>query len=204
MTAAQPLLPNDAPTEERNEVRDRIIVEATRLFAEQGFARTSVREITDAAGVTKPTLYYWFGSKDGLFTALVEHHLNAWLHGTAEILRSEGAVIERITRYVEHTFENYAQREQALRFLMVAITQAGQGAPEVDTMRYHAAQVHMLVELLKEGVTSGELRAHDPVASVYLLMGAVQMRIGGAMHAGHALEPDSASKILELFFHGVR
>ena len=59
--------------------RDDILGAARVLFAERGYAATSVREIAEAVGVTKPTLYYHFGSKDGLFTALVNHHLGCWL-----------------------------------------------------------------------------------------------------------------------------
>jgi AcrR family transcriptional regulator len=44
---------------------------AARLFAERGYDATSVREIVEAAGVTKPTLYYHFGSKEGLAQALL-------------------------------------------------------------------------------------------------------------------------------------
>ena len=36
-----------------------------------GFDATSVREIVEAAGVAKPTLYYYFGSKEGLAQALL-------------------------------------------------------------------------------------------------------------------------------------
>ena len=39
---------------------------AARLFASRGFDATSVREIVEGAGVAKPTLYYYFQSKEGL------------------------------------------------------------------------------------------------------------------------------------------
>jgi len=52
--------------------RDAIERAALRLFLRQGFAATSVREITAEVGVTVPTLYYHFGSKDGLLATLVE------------------------------------------------------------------------------------------------------------------------------------
>lgn len=54
----------DRPTE--------IQVAALRLFLQRGFAATSVREIAAEVGVTIPTLYYHFGSKDGILGALVE------------------------------------------------------------------------------------------------------------------------------------
>ncbi len=47
-------------------VPQRLLAAATRLFAEQGYDRTSVQEIVRAAGVTKGALYHYFGSKDDL------------------------------------------------------------------------------------------------------------------------------------------
>jgi AcrR family transcriptional regulator len=44
---------------------------AAKLFAERGYEATSVREIVEAAGVAKPTLYYHFQSKEGLASALL-------------------------------------------------------------------------------------------------------------------------------------
>jgi AcrR family transcriptional regulator len=44
---------------------------AARLFAERGYNATSVREIVEVAGVAKPTLYYYFRSKEGLASALL-------------------------------------------------------------------------------------------------------------------------------------
>nr|WP_237518333.1 TetR/AcrR family transcriptional regulator [Streptomyces sp. SID4982] len=44
----------------------RLLDAATRLFADQGYDRTSVQEIVEAAGVTKGALYHYFGSKDDL------------------------------------------------------------------------------------------------------------------------------------------
>ncbi|MFJ6572902.1 TetR/AcrR family transcriptional regulator [Streptomyces sp. NPDC091292] len=47
-------------------VPQRLLAAATRLFAGQGYDRTSVQEIVEAAGVTKGALYHYFGSKEDL------------------------------------------------------------------------------------------------------------------------------------------
>ena len=52
--------------EEMSPVARHIARAAARLFAERGYDATSVREIVEAAGVAKPTLYYYFRSKEGL------------------------------------------------------------------------------------------------------------------------------------------
>ena len=60
---------DDSPT--LAPVAARIARVAARLFAERGFDATAVREIAEASGVTKPTLYYHFGSKQGLGEAIL-------------------------------------------------------------------------------------------------------------------------------------
>lgn len=45
---------------------ERILSTALDLFAIKGYDATAVREICEAAGITKPTLYHFFGSKDGV------------------------------------------------------------------------------------------------------------------------------------------
>jgi len=62
---------------------------AAGLFARQGFDATSVREIVEAAEVTKPTLYYHFGSKMGLAEALLARPLEA-LAVTIEAIVDQG------------------------------------------------------------------------------------------------------------------
>jgi AcrR family transcriptional regulator len=57
--------------EESSPVARHIARAAARLFAERGYDATSVREIVEAAGVAKPTLYYYFRSKEGLAQALI-------------------------------------------------------------------------------------------------------------------------------------
>ena len=49
--------------------RERLLSEALRLFAEQGFAKTSTRAIAQAAGVNISAISYYFGDKEGLYRA---------------------------------------------------------------------------------------------------------------------------------------
>jgi len=53
--------------------RRQILSAALKLFADRGYAGTSVQHIVSTAKVTKPVLYYYFGSKAGLYQALVDY-----------------------------------------------------------------------------------------------------------------------------------
>lgn len=53
-----------------------IIECAVKLFATKGYDAVSVQEITTAASITKPTLYYYFGSKEGLLQEVIKVKFN--------------------------------------------------------------------------------------------------------------------------------
>jgi AcrR family transcriptional regulator len=67
--------------------RDALLTAAERLFAERGFEATSLTEIGAAAGLSRGTPSYFFGSKDGLHEAVLERAFEARDLATAEAFR---------------------------------------------------------------------------------------------------------------------
>ena len=68
----------EAPVDaRRTDTRERIVATAAGLFAERGFAGTSIRDISDALGLTKAALYYHFASKEEILRAIVEQPITA-------------------------------------------------------------------------------------------------------------------------------
>jgi AcrR family transcriptional regulator len=56
--------------------RSVLLVRALELFAAHGYDAVGVQEIVESAGVTKPTLYHYFGSKQGLLKALLDENFD--------------------------------------------------------------------------------------------------------------------------------
>src|SRR5206468_2845368 len=69
-------------TARRELVENELYEHATRLFAERGFAGTSLQDIADALGITRPALYYYVKSKDELLAKLVTEVTNGPLAGS--------------------------------------------------------------------------------------------------------------------------
>jgi AcrR family transcriptional regulator len=63
--------------------RERLLLAAMRLFAEQGFANTSTREIALAAGTNIASISYYFGDKAGLYRAAFSDHVSCSSDGLA-------------------------------------------------------------------------------------------------------------------------
>ena len=66
----------DAPGEETT--KERILSVAIDLFAQKGFDAVSLREIAEAAGIRKATLYYYFTSKDQMLENIFEYMMGRW------------------------------------------------------------------------------------------------------------------------------
>ena len=69
---------------------------AEELFYSRGYDATGVQEIVDRAGVTKPTLYYYFGSKKGLLKAILDIKFE-WLNPMLEkVVVQSGDIREKL------------------------------------------------------------------------------------------------------------
>src|SRR5437764_13066544 len=53
------------------DTREAVLSSAVKAFARRGYAGTSVQDILQATGLSKPTVYYYFESKAGLFRAIL-------------------------------------------------------------------------------------------------------------------------------------
>ena len=84
------------------ERRAEMVAAATRLFAEQGFVRTSVAEIVSAVDVAKGLFYYYFTTKDDMVKAVVEGYCCYMGTIVDTIADSEGGAFEKFDRLMEH------------------------------------------------------------------------------------------------------
>lgn len=100
-----------------SEVARHIARAAARLFAERGYDATSVREIVAAAGVTKPALYYHFGSKEGLAQALLTVPMSALHASVMAILASDADPLTKLQRFFEVNFAFMIEDPDRSRFI---------------------------------------------------------------------------------------
>ncbi len=74
------------------DTRERLLDTAERLFAERGFAGTSVREITDAAAANLGAVNYYFQSKENLYTEVFARRVAQLREPVAAVARETGAI----------------------------------------------------------------------------------------------------------------
>jgi AcrR family transcriptional regulator len=139
-------------------VRQRQLVElAEQLFAERGFARTSMEELARRAGVTKPVIYELFGSKDGLFRACVDRAIERMAASIVEAFRSETEPEARL-RAGGLAFLRFARDNRVAWDLMAM---QGRFADQAEAVRRDQAQLirSLMEEIAPQGTDPRELEA---------------------------------------------
>ena len=139
-------------------VPQRLLAEATRLFAERGFEGTSVQEIVEAAGVTKGALYHYFGSKDDLLHEIYGRLLRLQQERLDGVADSGGSATQRLRAaaadVIVTTLENL---DDAMIFFrsMHQLTAEKQQQVRAERRRYH----ERFRALIEEGQRTGEFAA---------------------------------------------
>jgi len=139
------------------------------LFAAHGFARVSVEEIADAAGVTKGAVYHWFTDKDDLGREL-QHELYERLSAVSlRALDPHGDTIENMRRSFGAYLDALGDLDEARFFLRDAWV-----IPALDEggRSDHEDAIEMVRDILAVAVARGEIVALDPDALARVLMGA--------------------------------
>jgi AcrR family transcriptional regulator len=93
-----------AQSHTRGEGRERILDEARSRFLAKGYAETSMQEIADAIGLTKPALYYHFKDKQDLLLAVLGREMDEALRIFQESLTTDRTLGQRLERGATWTF----------------------------------------------------------------------------------------------------
>lgn len=141
------------------QTRQQILDAALRLFAARGYAGTGTRVIIDAAHVTKPTLYYYFGSKAGLFRTIVDQNENRLLELISRIKGEARNTPERLLEICAAMFQFACDRPEVMSLAVDLLLQAReQGPPHKHCFGKAQKRLAVIQEVMEQGKNEGTLR----------------------------------------------
>nr|WP_232661495.1 TetR/AcrR family transcriptional regulator [Pseudonocardia sp. TRM90224] len=172
-----------APATTARALPDRLLEVATRLFAKQGFERTSVAQIVETAGVTKGALYHYFDSKDDLLHEIYARVLRMQRHRLEEIATGAGGPAERLHAAASDVVvTSIANLDDTTIFQrsMHQLNPEKQREFRAQRRAYH----ERFREIVREGQEAGLFRADAPTdLTVHFFFGSVH-------HLGTWYRPD--------------
>jgi AcrR family transcriptional regulator len=173
------------------------------LFSTKGYDATSVREICEAAGITKPTLYHFYGSKEGVYRALVEGVLAPFTADVERLLAAPGTVRDRLRAIARVYFERAGTQPELVRFIFGLVHNPPGSAPDVAITAFYRNLVTRVAAAVDEGVRTGELAPGHTGLRLLVYMGALAEAVCGFLIIGEpVLSDDLAAALVDTVLDG--
>lgn len=187
-------------------VRQRLLDAALQLFSSKGYAATSVRELVEAAGVTKPVLYYYFKNKEGLYLALMEDALGDFFQVAEQARQAPGTVQERICGYCTALLDIFVERLPVARLIYAIFYGPPQGAPHIDFEESFNTMLAHMEQLVSEGISTGEFRQVSPPDAAWAIVAQLNATMEEQLCRSDKprLDRDGLLRLLALLFEGIR
>lgn len=148
-----------------------IIEVATREFAENGLDGARVDEIADKTRTSKRMIYYYFGSKDGLYEAVLEKVYSDIRHREADLKLGTLDPEEALRRLVETTVEYDDSHPELFRLVSIENINYARAVSRSKTIRtLNASAIEALTDILKRGYAQGVFKTKIDPTDLHMLI----------------------------------
>ncbi len=156
------------------DTRDSILRAATKIFAKHGFSGGRIDEISKAAKSYDRMIYYYFGSKEELFIAVLEETYRRFNEAESRLVLDADRPIESLQAVIRFMWGYYQRNPEFITLLNTENLHRGRHiAKSLRASEYSSAAIAVLGRVLKSGAAQGVFR-HDVVArDVYLTIAAM-------------------------------
>lgn len=166
---------------------------ARRLFAQKGYDATSLRDIAEAARITKAALYYYFPNKDALYERVVIESMDSLLAEVQAAVARAHTPTEKVRAFLRASADSMEARRDQWVAGSNAFWQAGATGRRGLALRQRDDYELLLRGCIDAGIAGGELRPVNPaIAGRLLLSGLNQLsrwhRPGGALLAREVID----------------
>jgi AcrR family transcriptional regulator len=167
-------MPKGIPLTEEEQARRRkeIFHASVHLFLSKGFNETSMREIAEAAGIGKSTLYDYFPSKDDILLSFVEDELQTLTEQMKEIANQKIGAQDKLRRMMFAYMEYLATNEDFYMKLSTEVQRLAQNSLERIQRKRHALQ-DMVRGTVEEGIREGGFRSVDSLLATRVIFTAL-------------------------------
>ncbi|WP_246061321.1 TetR/AcrR family transcriptional regulator [Lapillicoccus jejuensis] len=189
----------------RAEREAQILSVAEEVFADLGYQATTMDEIAERVGVTKPLIYDYFGSKDGLLIACVDRARTLLADTTEEALQQlpPGAPVDEVLRCGIAAFFEFID-EHDLAFRLLHQESAAAVSTERDVERIRAQQGAVIVGFLRRSPGLAEVPEQLVEGYAEVVVGACERVAVWRTHRDGVTAADATDLVVSAVWTGLR
>ena len=182
--------------------RSKILARAIDLFSSRGFDAVGVQEVADAAGLKKPTLYHYFGSKSGLLKTVLDETFVELLTALEQVEYHRDVVtsLEAITKL----YFDFARKRRSFYRMQLSMWFSPSDSDSFKAVAAVNEKQQQILEalFLKASNDHGNMKArHQAYAATFL--GMINTYIALALNGYAKLDDDLVRKAVHQFMHGI-
>jgi len=183
--------------------REEILNKSLSLFADQGYENTGVQRIVDESGVTKPTLYHYFGSKKGLLEHLLIDNFKPFLNELEKRAIYNGDIVFTLEEIVSHFF-SFAQKQQNFyRFTLGLSFSSPDSEARLTVQPFIEKQFFMLQSVFEKAEHDhGNMKGKSSRFALSL-MGTINAYISVASYTELILKQEDSHQACLQFMYGI-
>lgn len=170
---------------------DQVLEKALKLFWKNGYAATSMNDVSEATGMAKPGLYATFGNKEELYEKALQSYFDQFSEGHgAEFTASQAHIKPALRQLLRGTLERAHGGPCTGCFLLNTVVETAGNPSGVNTLSRDLSQVRhrFLVEKLDEAKDRGELAADADTDHLARFLSGQMLAIAALASEGVALE----------------
>ena len=139
-----------------DEIKEKIVDVAQRVFSKFGFEKTTMEEIAKKAGKGKSTLYYYFKNKEELFAAVIEREGN---HIMKELLKVINAGGNMRTLFLNYAKKRFSLIKEVVNYYNVVRDEYIKFYPVIQKYRkkHDEFEIMAIKQMLLKGIANDEL-----------------------------------------------
>jgi AcrR family transcriptional regulator len=194
-----------APVEEQQtdlvDRREQILRVAAKNFAQLGFHGTNLQLIADEVGVTRPSFYYYFKSKEEILVAISEAAMSRTEKMLERVLSLDLPPKEKLRTFIAEYIKVNLLHEEA-RVIFRTFHEFSPDAQR-DFVRRRTEFDHRLVAFLQEGIYEGAFRSRAPQVTLFAILGAINGMHDWYRTDGNLSVDEITTVFIDLFCHGL-
>jgi AcrR family transcriptional regulator len=182
---------------------EQLVAIATDLFANKGYDGTSLRDISEAAGITKAALYYWFPEKEGLFLRVVENRMTSLISRVTLAIEAATDPVARIRAFLQASAEQMDANRSGWVSSSSAYWANFDNAQRETLVAQRDRFEHLLRDCVADAVAQGLLRPVDPALATRLLLSGLNQLPRWHKPGGRLSAPQVVEAYLEMLLNGL-
>jgi AcrR family transcriptional regulator len=184
-------------------VREEILKTSMRMFIEHGYHGLAMRQISEAVGVSKAALYYYFKDKEELFLAILSNYLDEMEASIEAICTATESSKERIRRFVKAVLSQPAEQRAIIRLASQEMAQLSPASRKNFNKVYYEKFIGKLIAILQEGMKREEFRMLNPETATWSLLGIMYPYFYPNHGGGKPLTPETINEIIGIYLDGM-